>query len=96
MDAATKEIVQGVTLEAISAPDLPDTESLLGEAGTMYLVAEAAAEEELGPAGPGLDAEHPGRLALAVADGTPRISAAAAGAAPCRRRAAPTPRRRRP
>lgn len=49
MDAATQEIVQGVTLEAISAPDLPDTESLLGEAGTMYLVAEAAAEEELDP-----------------------------------------------
>ena len=46
MDAATEEIVQGVTLEAISAPDLPDTESLLGEAGTMYLVAEAAADEE--------------------------------------------------
>jgi hypothetical protein len=46
MDVATQEIVQGVTLEAISAPDLPDTESLLGEAGTMYLVAEAAAEEE--------------------------------------------------
>jgi hypothetical protein len=45
MDAPTEEIVQGVTLEAISAPDLPDTESLLGEAGTMYLVAEAAAEE---------------------------------------------------
>jgi hypothetical protein len=49
MDAATQEIVQGVTLEAISAPDLPDTESLLGEAGTMYLVAEAASEEELDP-----------------------------------------------
>ena len=49
MDAATQEIVQGVTLEAISAPDLPDVESLLGEAGTMYLVAEAAAEEETDP-----------------------------------------------
>jgi hypothetical protein len=49
MDAATKEIVQGVTLEAITAPDLPDTESLLGEAGTMYLVAEAAAEEDSDP-----------------------------------------------
>ena len=50
MDAATEEIVQGVTLEAITAPDLPDTESLLGEPGTMYPVAEAAADEERGPA----------------------------------------------
>ena len=49
MDAATEEIVQGVTLEAISAPDLPDIESLLGEAGTMYLVAEDAAEEDPDP-----------------------------------------------
>jgi len=38
MDADTKEIVQGVTLEVISAPDLPDTESLLGELGSMYPV----------------------------------------------------------
>ena len=38
MDAATKEIVEGVTLEAISAPILPDTESLLGELGSMYPV----------------------------------------------------------
>jgi hypothetical protein len=36
MEAAQMEIVQGVTLEAISAPDLPDTESLLGELGSMY------------------------------------------------------------
>jgi hypothetical protein len=49
MDVATEEIVQGVTLETISAPDLPDTESLLGEAGTMYLVAEAAADEDKDP-----------------------------------------------
>ena len=38
MDTATKEIVEGVTLEAISAPDLPDTECLLGELGSMYPV----------------------------------------------------------
>jgi hypothetical protein len=49
VDTATEEIVQGVTLEAIRAPDLPDTESLLGEAGTMYLAAEAAADEEPDP-----------------------------------------------
>ena len=45
MDVATEEIVQGVTLEAITAPYLPDTEALLGEAGTMYLVAEAVTED---------------------------------------------------
>ena len=55
MHAATEEIVQGVTLEVISALDLPDTELLLGEAGTMYLVAEAAADEEPDLRGP-LDA----------------------------------------
>jgi hypothetical protein len=54
MDAATKEIVEGVTLEAISAPDLPDTESLLGELGSMYPVltypsSSAQAEEERDP-----------------------------------------------
>lgn len=49
MDVPTEGIVQGVTLEAIYSPDLPDTESLLGEAGTMYLVAEAAVEEGQDP-----------------------------------------------
>jgi hypothetical protein len=38
MKSATTELVDGVTLEAISAPDLPDTESLLGELGAMYPV----------------------------------------------------------
>jgi hypothetical protein len=38
MDGATQEIVQGVTLEAISTRDLPDTESLLMELGSMYPV----------------------------------------------------------
>jgi hypothetical protein len=51
MEGATMEIVQGVTLEAISAPDLPDTECLLGELGSMYPVltypaVEASAEAE--------------------------------------------------
>jgi hypothetical protein len=51
MEAAQMEIVQGVTLETISAPDLPDTESLLGELGSMYPVvtypaAETPADEE--------------------------------------------------
>jgi hypothetical protein len=45
METATKEIVQGVTLEAISAPDLPDTESLLAELGSMYPVVTFAAAE---------------------------------------------------
>lgn len=36
MEVATTEAVQGVTLEAISASNLPDTESLLGQLGTMY------------------------------------------------------------
>jgi hypothetical protein len=38
MEAATTEMVQGVTLEAIVAAQLPDTESLLGELGSMYPV----------------------------------------------------------
>ena len=38
MEAATTEMVQGVTLEAIAAAQLPDTESLLGELGSMYPV----------------------------------------------------------
>jgi hypothetical protein len=51
MEAAQMEIVQGVTLEAISAPDLPDTESLLGGLGSMYPIltypaGEASAEEQ--------------------------------------------------
>jgi hypothetical protein len=48
MDAATVEIVQGVTLEAISAPHLPDTESLLGELGSLYPIVSypAAAADE--------------------------------------------------
>jgi hypothetical protein len=36
MDVATTETVQGVTLEAISPSDPPDTESLLGDIGSMY------------------------------------------------------------
>ena len=36
MEVATKEAVQGVTLEAISPSNLPDTESLLGDVGSMY------------------------------------------------------------
>jgi hypothetical protein len=51
MEAAQMEIVQGITLEAISSPDLPDTESLLGGLGSMYPIltypaVEAPAEEE--------------------------------------------------
>ena len=45
MDGATQEIVQGVTLEAISTGELPDTESLLVELGAMYpMVSYPAAE----------------------------------------------------
>ena len=43
MDAATMEIVQGVTLEAICAPNLPDTESLVGDIGSMHPVLTYAA-----------------------------------------------------
>jgi hypothetical protein len=83
MEAATMEIVQGVTLEAISAPDLPDTESLLGELGSMYPVvtypaAETPVEEEWddrgdaaganGPAPGRARRDHHGRLAVAVDD----------------------------
>jgi hypothetical protein len=51
MEAAQMEIVQGVTLEAISAPDLPDTESLLGGLGSVYPIltypaVEAPADEQ--------------------------------------------------
>jgi hypothetical protein len=64
MEVATTETVQGVTLEAISAPDLPDTESLLGQLGTMYPILTYAPTEA--PAG----AEQPGREdAGDVADG---------------------------
>jgi hypothetical protein len=38
MEAATTELVQGVTLEAIAAAEIPDTEWLLGELGTVYPV----------------------------------------------------------
>lgn len=53
METATKEIVQGVTLEVISHADLPDTESLLSELGSMYPVvtypaADTPADEEWG------------------------------------------------
>ena len=53
MEMATKEIVQGVTLEVISHSDLPDTESLLSELGSMYPVmtypvADTPADEERG------------------------------------------------
>jgi hypothetical protein len=53
METATKEIVQGVTLEVISHPELPDTESLLSELGSMYPVvaypvADTPADEEWG------------------------------------------------
>ena len=44
MEAATTEIVHGVTLEAIAASNLPDTESLLGELGSMYPVVSYPAE----------------------------------------------------
>jgi methyl coenzyme M reductase gamma subunit len=48
MDGATQEIVQGVTLEAISTRDLPDTEALLVELGAMYpMVSYPAAEPPL-------------------------------------------------
>ena len=46
MEAATMEIVQGVTLEAISPTDLPDTESLLGELGSIYPVLTYPATED--------------------------------------------------
>ena len=51
MEAAQTEIVHDVVLEAISAPALPDTESLLGELGSVYPIltypaAEAPMEEE--------------------------------------------------
>jgi hypothetical protein len=46
MEAATMEIVQGVTLEPMSHSDLPDTESLLGELGSMYPVVSYPAAEE--------------------------------------------------
>lgn len=53
MEAVTKEVVQGIALEAISTPDLPDTESLLGELGSMYPVViypavDTPADEEWG------------------------------------------------
>jgi hypothetical protein len=57
MEAAQMEIVQGVTLEAISAPALPDTESLLGELGSLYPIltypaGEAPIEEGVDGGGP--------------------------------------------
>ena len=56
MEAATMEIVQGITLEPISHTDLPDTETLLGELGSMYPVvtypaAEHPTEDEFGAGG---------------------------------------------
>jgi hypothetical protein len=46
MEAATMEIVQGVALEPMSHSDLPDTESLLGQLGSMYPVVSYPAAEE--------------------------------------------------
>jgi hypothetical protein len=38
MEADTTQLVAGVTLEAIPTGDLPDTESLLCELGSIYPV----------------------------------------------------------
>jgi hypothetical protein len=46
MDAATTAIKHGVTLEAISAPELPDTDSLLGELGSEYPILTYAAADQ--------------------------------------------------
>jgi hypothetical protein len=53
MEVATTETVQGVTLEAISASEAPDTESLLGDIGSMYPiltfpVTEAPVQDDAG------------------------------------------------
>ena len=46
MEAATMEIVQGVALEPMSHTDLPDTESLLGQLGSLYPVVSYPAAED--------------------------------------------------
>jgi hypothetical protein len=43
MDAPTTAIVNGVTLEAIAASEEPDTDSLLGELGSVYPIVTYAA-----------------------------------------------------
>jgi hypothetical protein len=56
MEADTTQLVAGVTLEAIPAPDLPDTESLLCELGSTdpvltYPATDVMTHEEGGSTG---------------------------------------------